>query len=242
MERSKSGAPIHRHERTERGFEFAEGDSENIEKISAHIEEHIGPVATVLHEVISDLVHVDIHVVEPTPERDFYTLVTSGMSDRPMESPEEYADLRYSELLICLPKEWPIDDEAWQQEEHYWPIRLLKFLSRFPHEYKAWLWAMHTVPNGDPAAPYASNTEMSGMILLPPVTTGEAFWELPIDAEKTIHFHAVIPLHQVEMDLKLKKGAEALFDGFDKHGVSELLDPHRSSSVRKSLFGFWRKG
>jgi hypothetical protein len=82
MEQSESGAPIYRHENREREFEFAIGDSENIDRITEHIEAHVGPVATVFHEVISDLVHVDIHIVEPRPARNCYTLVTSGMSDR----------------------------------------------------------------------------------------------------------------------------------------------------------------
>ena len=82
MEQSESGAPIYRHENQEREFEFAIGDSENIDRITEHIEAHVGPVATVFHEVISDLVHVDIHIVEPRPARNCYTLVTSGMSDR----------------------------------------------------------------------------------------------------------------------------------------------------------------
>ncbi|MEO1085403.1 MAG: suppressor of fused domain protein, partial [Acidobacteriota bacterium] len=95
MERSESGAPIYRHEAQERDFEAAIGDAEHIERISDHIEEHIGPIASVLHELVSDQVHIDIHVVAPTPERDFYTLVTSGMSERAMAAPEQCADFRY---------------------------------------------------------------------------------------------------------------------------------------------------
>ncbi|MDH3399291.1 MAG: suppressor of fused domain protein [Acidobacteriota bacterium] len=244
MERSESGAPIFRHQDRERDFELTIGDSENIEQISNHIEEHVGPVATVFHEVISDLVHVDVHIVEPAPTRFFYTLVTSGMSDRPMKAPEEHAELRYSELVICLPPEWPMGEETWKDEENYWPIRMLKFLARMPHEYETWLWPMHTVPNGDPPAPFASNTEMSGLILLPPLSVDEGFRELEIDAEKTIHFHAVVPLYKDEMDLKLREGVDALLDGFDEHEISELLDPRRPSTVpkKKGLFGRWRRG
>jgi hypothetical protein len=55
------------------------------------------------HELLSDLVHVDIHIVEPTAARNYYTLVTSGMSDRPMAAPEECRECRYAELVISLP-------------------------------------------------------------------------------------------------------------------------------------------
>ncbi len=244
METSESGAPIHRHEKREREFEFAMGDSENIEKISDHIERYVGKIATVFHEIISDLVHIDVHIVEPTNERPFYTLVTSGMSDIAMKAPENYPELKFSELLICLPPNWKMSQESWKDEENYWPIRMLKFLSKFPHEYQTWLWAMHTIPNGDPAEPFASNTEMSGVILLPPVTIAPEFHQLEIDEKKTIHFHAIIPLHVDEMDLKLKHGANALFDGFDNHRVTEILNPSRVSVVpkKKSWFSFGKKG
>jgi len=243
MERSESGQPIYRHKERERKFELAIGDSENIETISDHIEQYIGPVATVYHELMSDLVHIDVHIVEPTDERDYYTLVTSGMSDRPMNAPEGAEDLRYAELVIGLPSDWPMGDESWKKEENYWPVWLLKFMARFPHEYETWLWSMHTVPNGDPPEPYAGNTQLCGAMLLPPITTDEEFWELPIDDEKRIHFFGIVPLHEDEMELKLKKGAEALFDGFDEHNISELLDPGRPSTVKKrgGWFGFGRK-
>ena len=31
--------------------------------------------------------------------------------------------------------------------ERFWPIQMLKFLARFPHEYKTWLGWGHTIPN-----------------------------------------------------------------------------------------------
>lgn len=242
MERSESGSPILRHEVREREFEFAIGDSENIDRISEHIERHIGPVATVFHELISDMVHIDVHIVEPSSAHPCYTLVTSGMSDIAMSPPEGYPELRYSELFIRLPPDWNMSQDSWKAEENYWPIRLLKYLSRFPHEYQTWLWALHTIPNGNPPGPFASNTAMCGVILVPPVTIAGGFYELPIDENKTIHFHGVIPLHADEMDWKLKKGAEALFDGFEKNGVCEILNPSRASVVekRKSWFSFLR--
>src|SRR6185295_19871223 len=94
---SESGDPIYRHQR-EKPFEPARGDEQNIEAIAAHIEKHIGPPDSVFHEIISDLVHIDVHFVAPAPERNFRTLVTSGMSDRPMNAPEGAEHLRYAEM------------------------------------------------------------------------------------------------------------------------------------------------
>ncbi|HEY0978727.1 MAG TPA: suppressor of fused domain protein [Flavobacteriales bacterium] len=240
MEKSGSGEPIHRYTDRKREFEHAIGDGANIDAISAHIERYIGPVASVFHEVVSDLVHIDVHVVAPNAKRDFYTLVTSGMSDRAMKAPVDHPELKYSELMICLPPHWPMSDAAWGNEDHYWPIRWLKVLARFPHEYLTWLWAMHTVPNGDPAEPLASNTGMTGFILLPALTVPPGFRELRVNEERMIHFHAMVPLFPDEMALKLDKGADALIEGFDRNGVTELFDPQRKSVVRGKRSWFHR--
>ncbi len=239
QETSPSGALIHRYETPDRDFEAVAGDSEHMELISDHIEEHIGPVANVFHEIISDRVHIDIHIVEPSEDRPFYTLVSSGMSDLPMKAPEGLEDSRYSELMLCLPPSWPLEQDALSDENNYWPIRLLKTLCRLPHDYDAWLWMMHTVPHGNPATPYAENTDMTGAILFPALTAPDAFDVLEVNDEKSIHFHSVVPLHSDEMDLKLERGSDALVKKLNKCNVTELLDAERASSLRKKgLFGF----
>ena len=48
-------------------------------QVEAHIEQHFGHFSNVFHEIASPDIHVDIAIVEPTPERNYYTLVTMGM-------------------------------------------------------------------------------------------------------------------------------------------------------------------
>jgi hypothetical protein len=238
-EEEPKGGPIIKHEAREREFQLAIGDQDSIEAIDAHITRHIGEIEMVFHELVSDLVHIDVHWVKPTRQRPFHTLVTSGMSDLPMTTPEGAEDFRYAELMICLPPDWPMEHASWKDERHYWPIRTLKFLARFPHEYRTWLCAMHTMPNGDPAEPLASNTKLCGSILAPPVLSDAEFRRLIIDNEKEICFWAVVPIYAEEMDYKLKNGGEALFDLFDKHGINELLNVDRRNLCKKGwrLFG-----
>ena len=38
-------------------------------------------------------------------------------------------------------------------------------LARLPHEFQTLLWQGHTVPNGDPALPYARNTKLCGALV-----------------------------------------------------------------------------
>jgi Suppressor of fused protein (SUFU) len=222
---------IHHKER-EREFELAIGDEESIQRISDHIARYVGNPETVFHEIISDLVHVDVHVVKPRPERDFYTLVTSGMSDRAMTPQPDQAEYNYAELMICLPPDWPLDSE-----EHQWPSELLRYLARMPHEYETWFAEGHSVPNGDPPEAFPG-TKMNAVLFVPPRTTPEEFCKLKVNDEKTIHFWAVIPLYPEELKLKLKMGTEMLYVKLNEHNVSELLDLNRPSTVKK-LFGLF---
>ncbi|MEM9340969.1 MAG: suppressor of fused domain protein, partial [Bacteroidota bacterium] len=167
MENSESGSPIYRYKEEEANkFEGAGGEP-SIDEISDHVEKYVGTIETVFHELVSNQVHIDVHWVKPTNERPFHTLVTSGMSDKPMNTPEGAEDCKFAELVICLPESWKLSEEDQKNENNYWPIRWLKYLARFPHEYNTWFWWGHTIPNGDPAEQFADNTQLNTMLLLP---------------------------------------------------------------------------
>src|SRR5581483_7644393 len=92
----------------------------NIIAITDHITRYIGAPTHVLHELIPQELHVDIHIVAPTKDRDFYTVVTSGMSERAMPVPEGSGHLRFAELMICLPATWPMEEKDRSSEEFGW--------------------------------------------------------------------------------------------------------------------------
>jgi len=207
--------------------------------IEKHIEQHIGPISMVWHEVISDLVHIDIHQVPPTADRPYWTLITSGMSDLAMQTPEGAEDFAHAELMLCLPKDWKMEQADWNDEANYWPIRWLKICARFPHEYKTWMAWGHTLPNGDPAQPYAENTQFCCMLLATPRTVSTEFWSLKVREDKTINFFGLYPLYPGEMDLKLSKGAEHVENLFDRKKITELLDLNRQDVSAKSWWKLW---
>lgn len=234
---SLSGDPIYHHGEAAPWKPPAEEVC--LEQISAHIERHLGPIEMVFHEIVSDTVHIDVHWVKPTRDFPFARLVTSGMSDLPMSVPEDSGAPAHLELMITLPGQWRFDEDALDDERWYWPVGLLKALARFPHKYDTWLGWGHTIPNGDPAEPYADNIGFTGALLLEPFSAEEAFWELPIDENKRICFLAVVPLFTEEMNLKLREGTDALIERFVKHRiVSDIADPGRRN-VTKKRFGLF---
>lgn len=233
---SLSGSPIYRHGEP-RPWTPASGE-ECVEQISAHIEKHLGLVETVFHEIVSDRVHIDVHIVKPTPDFPFIRLVTSGMSDLPMATPSNPDIPRFVELLITLPPYWRVDQESFNDESWYWPMRLLKALARLPHAHETWLGWGHTVPNGDPPEPYAYTTGLCGAIILPSVSVPSEFETLTIDAKKTITFYAVVPLFEGEMNFKLRAGSDELLKKFNKNKVNDIVCMKRKD-VTKRVLGFW---
>jgi len=226
---SESGSIIWRHEARTIPFQPTTGDPEQIERISDHIEEHLGPIATVFHEVVSDLVHIDVHVVAPTEERPWSILVTSGMSEAPMNVPEGAEEFRFAELMIMLPPEWPLSTDDFNEEQYYWPIRWLKMLARFPHEYDSWLGCGHTVPNGDPPEPLGPNTDFCCALILPPLLVPEEFHTLALNDQRVINFYSFIPLYEDEMRYKLKHGLDQLLSLFDEHEIDDVINIERES-------------
>jgi hypothetical protein len=203
----------------------------SLDAIVAHVQRHIGPIAYVWHEKVSTIVHVDVHVVFPTEERPFYTLVTSGMSDLAMTVPQDVPMPEHAELLIRLPAEWNLDYETLNDERNYWPIRLLQSLARFPHATQGWLDLGFALPNGLPPRPFASDTDLCAAMTAFPYVEGEAFHVLEARPGKTIRFLAVMPLYASEMRFLREKGPEELEKRFEQAETSLIVDPQRAAAA-----------
>ena len=207
-------------------------DRENVycDEICAHFERYIGKEEGVFRDLKPEYVHIDVHWIAPTPDRPYHVLFTTGMSDYPMYLPqnlEDPNDYSYAELMVYLPEDWKIGDEAFEDFNNYWPIYFMKMLARFPHQYKTWMGEGHTIPNGNDAAPIA-NTDFGCLLLLPPYTMEDKdFLKLTTEDGTTINFYAIIPIYNEEMEVKLEKGLEPLLLLFDNYKVKELIDTHR---------------
>jgi hypothetical protein len=152
--------------------------SSSPEDIDRHIEQHLGKPSLVVHELASRHVHIDVHIVPAGHGRDFHTLITSGMSDKAMITPQGAEQLKYAELMLCLPSSWRmkgyevLTEETWRKD---WPVLLLKRLAKFPHVFGAWFHWGHSLPNGDPPETLSPDTQLCGWVLLEPKTVTDEF-------------------------------------------------------------------
>lgn len=185
---------------------------------------------------MTDELSIDILFVGPTPNRNWYTLITSGMSELPMTVPPGAEDYQHAELMISLPATWKLSDEAMKDERNFWPLGTLKGMARFPHRYTTGLYRGHTVANGNPAKPYAANVPFQSLLIWPPTVVDPAqFANLTLPNGKKLQFYNLIPLYKEELDFALKNGSDALIPKLNKAGISDVVNLSRKNSCKKLL-------
>ena len=198
--------------------------------IEQHIKNTFGEFENVFHELVSPDIHVDICVVPPSDERDYYTLVTMGMGAHRMNVPEELAEykLERAELAIALPADWKLVQESMQDERWYWPIRLLKVLARLPIASDTWLGFGHTMDNKEN---FAENTKLCAAILTGPQSTEEGGEVCTLPGGEEVNFYQVIPLYEDELDYKLEHDVDALLNKMA--GISFVVNPTRQDAITR---------
>ena len=201
---------------------------EELAAVEGHIQQYFGKFGHVFHELSSPDIHVDICVVPPSQERDYYTLVTMGMGAHRMNVPGALAEykLERAELAIALPRNWKLKHEDLKNERWYWPIRLLKTLARLPIASDTWLGFGHTMDNGED---FAENTKLCAAILTPPQGTEDGSEVCTLPSGEEVNFYQVLPLYRDELEYKLAHDADALLDKMN--GISFVAEPDRQNAA-----------
>jgi len=194
-------------------------------EILNHITKHFGPIENTVSEIVpGSRVSVTIHIIPPSMDKDFVTLVTTGMSDEPMDYSDEESMFKNAELLLKLPSSWIVEKDNMKDRNHYWPLGWLRKVAHIPHLYDGWLEEGVILPNGEPPQPFASNTKLSCIMLCRPQESG-------LDNVHTkgedINIYTLVPIYEEERNLALEKGYEYLLERMSEKGISDVLDIHR---------------
>ncbi len=165
---------------------------------------------------------IDVSIHGPGfADREFYTLITSGMSDRRMTVPkdERYAARRV-ELAMYVDQPGPT------------VIALLQTLARLPHDQNLWIAHGHTLPNGDPPAALFPKSTLCAILMLltnvAPESGMSTLLEIDGDAVSVL---MPVPLTAAECTLALEQGLDALLAVMNEKRFSFVLDPGRASLV-----------
>lgn len=228
--KSEDGTPIYEYSEIKKTGWTIPTFAEHMEEIEEYMNnQYPGRETIVLHEIFSDIVHIDVHVMKPTEEDPYYVVYTTGMSALKMNVPkmkgDSKEDYELAELMIYLPENWDFseDEKAGMKEESYWIIDFMKFIARFPHEYKTFFSGGHTIPNGGDYEPFVEGTGLSGVLLLPI----HEFIEIQDGSKVNMLF--MMLTYKEEMEYKLKKGYDALIQRFEEEDIPFILDLKRKN-------------
>ena len=184
----------------------------------AHYVRHFGDVAKLMHSTDTKSPHIDIYQFEPRVDRDYWVLITGGMSDVrqyvPEDAPEHIA-LR-AEIMM------------YAREPKVWMFNALKWLAEMPFERKTFLHWWHSVPNGEPIT--AEPSLLTNFFFLPPYFEAEDFDTLSLD-DDPVNILWLVPITDAEVQYKLEHGGQALEDLFTEKELDPVVDERRGSLV-----------
>lgn len=183
-------------------------------------EELFGDSDQVYHELIPSLPHIDVYQHPPGhSDRDFYTLVTGGMSDHLMTLPSDVPpDFGRVELIFYC------------SEPRTEYCELLRLMARFPHDNRTWFGQGHTIPNGQPPGPLFDNPLLDTVLFMPTVLSpDDSLAERLQLGQLPVNFLWVVPITSAECEFKLNHGFDALLDKFTENNHPFVFDPERGS-------------
>jgi hypothetical protein len=226
-EKSPGGSAIHRYPASDWAEpQVGTADEESLqfgevrEKVYSAL---FGEAQSIYHEVFALVPHIDVHTYRRSGAKgDVFALVTSGMSDLPMRIPPDVGDAaprRVELIFYCA-----------EPKQEY--LETLRWVARFPHDQKTWLSFGHTVPNGNPPAPFWGSEILDTLLFMPTIVQrDQALSEELVLSGDPVHFLWVVPLATPECNLKLERGFGAILDLFGRNGHPHIFDPARRSYV-----------
>ena len=143
--KTPDGTTIIRHDEVKRQIGFTDKTTAGFpQPREAAYERLFGKALSVSHELLPLVPHIDVYIFQRSHGGQVvYALVTGGMSDLEMTLPRRAGEVpRRVELIFYC---------AEPREEY---IATLRWVAHFPHDSKSWLGHGHTMPNGNPPAPF----------------------------------------------------------------------------------------
>jgi hypothetical protein len=189
-----------------------------MEAREAHYKRFFGPIDSVNHSTDAKPIHVDIYQFAPSDDRDYWVLVTGGMSDLRMPLPTDPPPYvtGYSEILMYV------------REPQGWMMSVMKGLAEMPFDDDTFVHWFHTVPNGKPMT--AEPSELTSFLFLPPYFEEREVGEFDAGGNK-VQLLMLVPITERERQYAIEHGVEALEDRLTEAKVEPVVDEKRASVV-----------
>lgn len=195
------------------------GSMKNLQAREAHYKRHLGKLdQPVMHSTDDNAVHVDIYQFAPTRRRDYWTLVTGGMSDQPQQIPAKFRRALASRTELMM----------YVRKPAAWMFSVLKGLAAYPFESDSYVHWYHTIPNGKPMT--AKPSLLSSWLIIPPIFEKQTFDALKLGRNR-VNFLWVIPITEAERAFATQHGSEALQQVMASRSFNPVVNERRKSLV-----------
>lgn len=187
-----------------------------LQTVEDHIIEHFGSISRTIPVKESENLNLRIYVIEPTKEKDFYTIVTCGMGAYKMELPDDFkdTDLDRLELLMYLSPAWNMDLALSKPtglitgetvipifgsmyDEWNYPVKILKNLAQAPVNNDSYFVMGNIMNDEEPLSPSTNDT---GGILISPAYISEEGCVCTLPDGEKVRFLQVMPIQTYEID------------------------------------------
>lgn len=160
-------------------------------------------------------------------------IMTNGLSDYKMVTPEKVEGKEYNELYFCLPSYWEWEDL--ENPRMNWIFPWIQRLAKYVRENNTWFGNGHTMPCGNDMQSLSETMKQNHFLLSDPLLLEEELQPLIVE-DKIINFLAIIPIYPDEMDYKQGKGTFKFVQKLRQHGITEKLDDFRGTVLKSK----WR--
>lgn len=155
------------------------------------------------------LIDLDLCLVAPTPERNYYTFVTVGFGAFKMPTPKAYKNKKLARAELCFALA-PDTDFTDKEMEDLWPVRIMNMLVYFAIQKNVWMAWGDTFFDGKQA--FSPTTKQGSIILLSPGEENAQVCVLPDGDE--VNFYCMLSLYQEELEYVKEYGTDHLIDRF----------------------------
>ena len=187
-----------------------------LQSVEDHIIEHFGSISRTIPVKESENLNLRIYVIEPTKEKDFYTIVTCGMGAYKMELPDDFkdTDIDRIELLMYLSPAWNMDLALSKPtglitggtvtpifgsmyDEWNYPVKILKNLAQAPVNNDSYFIMGNIMDDEEPLSPSTNDT---GGILISPAYISEEGCVCTLPDGEKVRFLQIMPIQTYEID------------------------------------------
>jgi len=193
-----------------------------------HIEKHFGEIEGIVNTIPVPGVSLDIAIVPPTEQNNYYKCITMGMGAYRMNVPESIAEyqLERAELVVFLPPEWDVKS---QESRYVWPLLAMANASMVPADNDMWIGAGQTIMGDANDNPYDPSTGFCSMLMFSALDKDFEKMDLEMAGLGKINFYQMMPLYPEEMDYKRRYDMNKLIDRFEDKDLLPIVNNDRKN-------------